>query len=114
MTGICALAGDRVLPPTRLIQTSDGWVLALDNVVQSGLGRGQTNDAVLSHLHDDGVGAFAMLELDAVYELVVAKRKGLMIYETEGKRGNCVISARVPEIGADTLDLTGTARLDVN
>lgn len=127
MTGICAPADERVLPPTTLIQTSDGWVLALDNVVQSGLGQGQTSEAVLAHLHSDGVNALAMLELDAVYELDVAKRKGLMIYETEDKRGNCVISApydlsrtpvqisaRVPETGADTLDLTGPARLDAN
>ena len=123
MTGLCAPDGDAVLPPATLVQCADGWVLAMGNVTPDDGAGGQGTGAVIAQLAGDGIRAVAMLELDQVYDLEVAKRDGLMVYEHEGKRGNCVISAPyslnltqvqvsavVPETGADTLDLTGKGK----
>ena len=118
--------GDPVLPDHCIVQTADGWVVALDS--RSELDRqlngvepsGQTSAALCAALAEVSVRALPMLELDEVYALDVAKRDGLMVFERADKGGNCVIAApyalsrtpvavdtRVAEVGADNLALTG-------
>ena len=117
---------EQVLPTSTLIQTSDGWVVALCS--QSDLGRhlagsepaSTTSAQLCAALAAVSIRALPMLELDEVYALDVAQRDGLMVYEHKNNGGNCVISApyalsttpvvvgtHVADAGADNLDLTG-------
>ena len=120
MTGLCAPLGARVLPPCQMVQVADGWVLALGDKIEVSAPDTRTAKDLIAEQANAGIRAVKMLELDEVYDLSVAKREGLMAYEHAGGGGNCVISApyafdrtplrtpaTVPEVGADTLDLTG-------
>lgn len=120
---------DPVLPPNTIVQTSDGWVVALSEAsdLDVAWAKTQPGDVVVEKLAGANVRAARMLELDEVYDLSVAKRSGLLVYEHENKGGNAIISAPyafsrtptlksciVPETGADNLLLTGTRVAEPN
>ena len=121
--------GDQVLPPNTIVQTADGWVVALCAAANLDLSwaKTQPGNVVVEKLSGKDIRATRMLELDEVYDLNVAKRNGLLIFEKENRGGNAIISAPysfsrtptlkpciVPEIGADNLELTGARAADAN
>ena len=121
--------GDQVLPLNTIVQTADGWVVSLCKPADLDLSwaKEHSGDVVVQKLAGKNIRSVKVLELDEVYDLSVAKRSGLLVYEHENRGGSAIISApysfsrtptlkscTTPEIGADNLALTGARAASAN
>lgn len=91
--------GRGILPPSTMLQTKDGWIVALcdSRDLESHVTRTQaaiiSSGKLVERLTAAGVRATKMYELDEVFNLPIIKQRNLLRYEHNDESGTCIIAA---------------------